>query len=202
MAIADIEHIKTLSDVKGYVSDNKRLMTYLSDSVKFSGFMGSGDYGKVWALSGGMLILKATTDSVEMKIAQQLLDKKSKGFLQIYACQTFPKFQIRVQDRCVPLDSNDFVADVTNYAHNIYENGMDYKTYVTDTIRFIKKTPTGALLASKLKKKDFDDSFDLLNRAYNDYKTLNLPDNFDDYDFNSGNIMKTVKNGTYVMVDF
>lgn len=203
MSVNDIRNIKTYDDIKNFIKDNKQIMKFFKDSKSLGGLMGSGDYGIVWELSNNnRVVLKVTTDSVEMDIAEQLYAKKTKGFLRIYACETLDKIQIRIQDRCEPLKSTDYTAKLVNYGQNVYDNNMDYEDYKNQTIGVIKNTPSGGEdFINDITERQLEDSFDLLNRLYDDYKRINLPDEFEDYDFNAGNIMKT-KDGRYVAIDF
>lgn len=202
MPINDIRNIKSYNDIKEFIKDNKQIMKFFRISKEFGGLMGSGDYGVVWELSNNnRVVLKVTTDKIEMEIAEKLYANKTEGFLRIYACETLDNIQIRIQDRCEPLKSSDHTAKVVNYGMNVYTNGMNYDDFKNQTIDIIKKTPMGDSYVDDLTEKEFGSAFDLLGRLYNDWEKLNLPDEFEDYDFNEGNIMKT-KAGKYVAIDF
>jgi hypothetical protein len=198
MSIEDIHHIKTFKDVRKYIKDNKKMLKHFKQMDKYGGLAGSGDYGKVWVVNN-RLVLKITTEPIEIEHANMLLGHPTKGFLRIYQSVETEKFQLRLQELCFPIKNRDLFLKLPNSAKEIIEDTVeDYSSFRKSAEEIFARHHIDV---SKLDEKDYKDTFDFLSRLLSDYTKFNLPDDFEDLDLNSGNIMKR-KDGTIVAVDF
>ena len=75
--------IKLTTILREVISTTQQFEELVQDIIQQGGeFIGSGDYGKVFALNGK--VVKVTTDPDEIEDAQKLKQKKTKYFVHIF----------------------------------------------------------------------------------------------------------------------
>lgn len=127
--------IKTWDDIKSLIKNNSEALEYLGDFAGFDKFLGNGENGKVWKVKGKPVTIKVTKDVREIKIANRLLGKKLKSFVNVFMATDVMygnrQVQLRVQEMCYPFDKGEWVkfgevlSDLSDYLSEGSLNSVD-----------------------------------------------------------------------------
>lgn len=127
--------IKTWDDIKSLIKNNSEALEYLGDFAGFDKFLGNGENGKVWKVKGKPVTIKVTKDVREIKIANRLLGKKLKSFVNVFMATDVMygnrQVQLRVQEMCYPFDKSEWVkfgevlSDLSDYLSEGSLNSVD-----------------------------------------------------------------------------
>lgn len=216
--------IQTWDDIKSLLINNKDSLKYLDNYGGIDSFLGSGENGKVWKIKGKPLTIKLTKDRNEIKIANKLLGKKLKAFVNVYMISNVKyqgkDIQLRIQDMCYPYDKSewdmygrvllglyDFFNEVKRGTLNDFV--LYLKSVAEDNINdYIEIGRTGWVDEERKKlEKDlksiqssgFKKWFDFYTNIYNDSKKIGI--SFDNIDLHDDNIMQD-SNKNLRLIDF
>jgi hypothetical protein len=216
--------IKSWDDIRTLLKNNSDALEYLGDFAGFDKFLGNGENGKVWKIRGKPLTLKLTKDVREIKIANRLLGKKLKSFVNVYMATDVmygnKPVQLRIQEMCYPFDKAEWVefgpvlSDLSDFLSEGSLNTID------DFIGKLKEQ-TEAEIADYISDRDkrsadrvkanYVKSVELIRnpkfkRWFDFYISLSkevgkIGSTFDTLDLHDKNIMED-KNGRLKMIDF
>lgn len=200
------------------------MLEYLGDFAGFDKFLGNGENGKVWKIKGKPLTLKITKDGREIKIANRLLGKKLKSFVNVYKATDVmygnKVVQLRIQEMCYPFDKAEWVkfgevlSDLSDYLSESSLNSID------DFVKKMKSVSEEEIrdyLSSKDKKSAENEKATYLRKVelardgkfqrwFDFYLSLSKEANkvgvtFDTLDLHDENIMEDER-GKLKMIDF
>jgi hypothetical protein len=221
---AVFSRIKSWDDIRTLLKNNSDMLEYLGDFAGFDKFLGNGENGKVWKIRGKSLTLKITKDVREIRIANRLLGKKLKSFVNVYNATDVmygnKPVQIRIQEMCNPFDKAEWVefgpvlSDLSDFL------GEGSLSSIDDFIGKLKEQ-TEAEIADYMSDRDkrsaervkanYAKSVELIRnpkfkRWFDFYISLSkevskIGSTFDKLDLHDENIMED-KNGRLKMIDF
>jgi hypothetical protein len=192
-SVQSLTHLQTWEDLKNWVKENSKILIKLDQYSGIEGDPKKGAYGLVWKIKGQNLVLKVTTDQMEMEIAKKITGKNTQGFAKILFSEIItekehkgskiPPVMVRIQELCYDDPELDSTW-VDRLLADILEEGKD-KEELIDLYRH----PLTLEIIELIEKVDQD-----LNKVGSVAEAGNL-------DIYRKNIMRDIK-GKLKVVDF